>query len=205
MEFETRDFRNAARLLEGGGPWDELRGVISGISRDDIIAAHRKLNESRRLLKRRDLAGGQTALNLLFRERLDVIGGWLHEPPLFAAGGDVLRGWKMDFLKGSVGVEVSFNHAEAIPWTFTRLDIAGESEEVISAHRIEVGVAIFATQSLKAWARMDNAVGTFERAWEWLRLMKPIIARPILVVGLGAEGWEPGQFRGTARGNRTTL
>ena len=37
----------------------------------------------------------------------------------------------MDFLRANVGVEVSFNHAEAIPWQFTRLNIAGESERVV--------------------------------------------------------------------------
>jgi hypothetical protein len=113
----------------------------------------------------------------------------------------------MDFLKNRVGVEVSFNHSEAIPWTFTRLNIAGESETVVDEHRIDVGVAIFPTKELKGWARMDQAVGTHDKAWLWLQLMKPIMPIPILVVGLEAK--DDGQlwatttdFRGTGRGTR---
>ena len=102
----------------------------------------------------------------------------------------MLSEWKMDFLRGRIGVEVSFNHAEAIPWQFTRLNIAGESERVISDSRIDVGVVVTADQSLKKWSRMDGAVGTFDAFRAWLREMKPILPIPILVIGLRAEGWE---------------
>ena len=108
----------------------------------------------------------------------------------------------MDFIKHSVGVEVSFNHAEAVPWTFTRLNIAGESTSVMAQSQIDVGVAFFATAALKKWARMDSAVGTFESAWVWLQLMKPLMPIPILVVGLlpsddGKEWPTSKSFRGT--------
>jgi hypothetical protein len=104
----------------------------------------------------------------------------------------------MDFYKESVGIEVSFNHAEAIPWTFTRLNIAGESADVVKEHRVEVGIAIYATDRLKRWARMDGAVGTFETATSWLEIMKPIMPIPILVVGLDSHGFpEVTVFRGT--------
>ena len=112
----------------------------------------------------------------------------------------------MDFIKERTGVEVSFNHAEAIPWTFTRLNIAGESERVLEENRIDVGVAFFATDALKAWCKMDSAVGTFEVAQAWLSMMKPIMPIPVLVVGLDAEGWSAtNAFRGTGKGSRTPL
>lgn len=110
----------------------------------------------------------------------------------------------MDFLKEDVGVEVSFNHAEAIPWTFSRLNIASEKGDVIEAHRIVVGVAIFATSDMKAWAKMDGAVGTFERAWDWLQVLRPIMTSPILVVGIDSKDWPEGAFRGTDKGNRAS-
>jgi len=113
---------------------------------------------------------------------------------------------KMDIIKDDIGVEISFNHAEAIPWTFTRLNIAGESERVLEGSRIDVGVAIFATDTLKAWAKMDSAVGTFEIAEAWLSMMKPIMPIPILVLGLDAEGWAPTSvFRGTGKGKQDPL
>jgi len=109
----------------------------------------------------------------------------------------------MDFLKDQVGVEVAFNHAEAVPWIFTRLNLAGESSEVMPSSRIRVGVAVFATENLKTWARMDSAVGTFELAREWLRLMRPIMPLPILVVGMDSAGWASTYvFRGTRQGTR---
>ena len=109
----------------------------------------------------------------------------------------------MDFLKNSVGVEVSFNHAEAIAWQFTRLNIAGESERVRLDSRIDVGVVITADDSLKTWARMDSAVGTFAAFRAWLREMKPILPIPLLLIGLQAAGWpETTAFPGTSTGNR---
>ena len=92
----------------------------------------------------------------------------------------------MDFLKDRIGVEVSFNHAEATAWTFTRLNIAGEVDDVDPSSQIDVGVAIFACATLKTWARMDNSVITYEAAHSWLQFMKPVMPIPILIVGLEA-------------------
>jgi hypothetical protein len=93
-----------------------------------------------------------------------------------------------------------------VPWTFTRLNIAGESEKVLPAHRIDVGVAFFATDSLKRWAKMDSTVGTFELATAWLEMMRPIMPIPVLVVGLSADDWEPTDaFRGTRKSTQVVV
>ena len=111
----------------------------------------------------------------------------------FSANDEGLRKWKMDFIKDRIGVEVSFNHAEAIPWTFTRLNIAGESREVEPSHRIDVGVAFFATTSLKSWGRMDSAVGTYDIACAWLEKMRPIMPiHPGHRIGRGGVGPDGG-------------
>lgn len=163
------------------------------ITREDVLRVHGAFEAE----GKRSPAGGQTSINRLFRERL-APSGWIEEPRLFPANQKALRKWKMDFIKARIGVEVSFNHAEAVPWTFTRLNIAGESDKVIPEHRIDVGVAFFATETLKGWARMDSAVGTFELANAWLEMMRPIMPIPILVVGLSADGWpNTDAFRGT--------
>jgi hypothetical protein len=193
VEFSTHDFRHAREILENRDSWSELELAARSITRDDILHVHGAFEGE----GKRSPAGGQTAINRLFRDRL-APSGWIEEPRLFPANEEALRKWKMDFIKARIGVEVSFNHAEAVPWTFTRLNIAGESDKVLSEHRIDVGVAFFATETLKRWARMDSAVGTFELAKAWLEMMRPIMPIPILVVGLSADGWlDTDVFRGT--------
>jgi hypothetical protein len=66
-----------------------------------------------------------------------------------------------------------------------------------------VGIAVFAKESLKKWAKIDSAAGTYEVATAWLNEMKPILPIPIMVVGLDASGWKPtNAFRGTGKGTR---
>lgn len=195
MRVRYFDFRLARDILERRPAWLELADVVSSIQMQDILDAHAAFAVS----GRRVPAGGQSAVNRVFRERLEPL-RWRPEPRLFPPQRQELRKWKMDFIKDRVGVEVSFNHAEAIPWTFTRLNIAGESDQVLDTSRVDVGVAFFATDSLKSWSKMDSSVGTFEVATAWLSMMKPIMPIPVLVVGLEAEGWPATDiFRGTTK------
>jgi hypothetical protein len=199
VRLQLFNFRHAEEILESRPEWSELHDVARGIERQDVMDIQRSYEAE----GKRVPAGGQTAMNRLFRERLNP-DRWIREPRLFAGSENDLRKWKMDFVNGRIGVEVSFNHAEAIPWTFTRLNLAGESDRVLPEHQIDVGVAFFATESLKRWSRMDSAVGTFEIACAWLSMMKPIMPIPVLVVGLDAEGWAPTDvFRGTRQGGRS--
>jgi hypothetical protein len=205
MEFEVFNFRHAVEVLSNREAWSELQGVLTAIDSSSILESHAELARAREERGKKPPAGGQTAVNRLLKARL-TDAGWISEPRLFDRAGDQFRGWKMDFLKEAVGVEVSFNHSEAIPWTFTRLNLAGESQEVLEEHRIAVGVALYAKSSLKSWARMDAAVGTFEWARDWLGLMRPIMPIPLALVGLDASGWKAtDKFRGTAKGTRTRL
>lgn len=196
MERYLYDFRNAQAVLSTRGScWAELSATVAGIDCDAIAGKQEELAAIGARPK-----GGQRALNALFKERLLHL-GWEAEPRLFSSLEVELRGWKMDFYRNGVGVEVAFNHAEAIPWIFTRLNLAGESNRVMSEHRVDVGVAMFATESLKTWARMDGAVGTYETARVWLEEMRPILPIPIMVIGLDPGDWEqlPSEvFPGTA-------
>lgn len=198
MNLESFNFRLAREILAYRPGWLELERELSEISMHEIVTAQAALVVERRSPP----AGAQTSINRVVRERL-IAKGWTAEPRLFQTSGVDLAKWKMDFIKDNIGVEISFNHAEAIPWTFTRLNVAGESEQVQSGARIDVGVAVFATARLKAWGRMDPAVGTFERATTWLSVMRPIMPIPVLVVGLSDEGFQPVSiFRGTRSGGR---
>lgn len=216
MYFETYNFRNALAILKQRPEWDELIDVIRGVARDDIIAAQKEFMAP----GKRTPAGAQRAVNTVFRERLSS-SGWIPERRLFDGDSsteeDSAR-WAMDFIKrgdapeGSaepdfgLGVEVAFNHAEAIVWTLLRLDLASEAPVQESA-RIDAGVAIYASRSFKKWGRMDSAVGTYEQACQWLKRMRPVVPIPLVLIGLnprddaGAEDWEaPDVFRGTRKG-----
>jgi hypothetical protein len=199
MEYDVEDFRHAASLLKDHPAWLELRSVIEAIDAGTVVALQYEYATAGKRVPR----GGQMAMNRLFELALPVSRGWTHQPRLFAD--PTLREWKMDFLKDRVGVEVSFNHAEAIPWQFTRLNIAGESERVRPDSRIDVGVVVTASESLKRWSRMDSAVGAFDAFRAWLREMRPILPIPILLVGLRADRWDPtAAFGGTRSGSRAS-
>ena len=199
MDYDIENFRHAASFLRDHPAWIELRSVIEGIDAPAVEALQFGYAADGKRVPR----GGQSAMNKLFELALPSARGWVHQPRLFSD--PLLREWKMDFLKERVGVEVSFNHAEAIPWQFTRLNIAGESERIRADSSIDVGIVITASESLKRWSRMDSAVGTFDAFQAWLREMKPILPIPIMLVGLRADRWRPtSAFGGTRSGNRAS-
>lgn len=201
MDYLFQDFRNALVILQARDAFREFQGVLHAITQAEILAKHAELAAGRAARGQRAHAGGQTAVNALIDDRLRKV-GWDAQPHLFAD--PELENWKMDFRKSGIGVEVSFNHAEAIPWQFTRLNIAGESDRVLADQRIDVGIVVCAAPSMKRWARMDGAVGTFHQFQAWLREMRPILPVPLLLIGIEAEGWpESTAFRGTSTGTRT--
>jgi hypothetical protein len=182
LDYQLRSFRHAHEILSGREVWRELDEVITSIRISDVVGTHVRIGRERQQSGKRPPAGGQTAMNGVFRDALLRL-RWAPEPKLFGPGRE-LAAWAMDFIKRQVGVEVSFNHAEAIPWTLTRLTLAGESPDVEPSSAVDVGVAIYATRRFKTWAKMDSAVGTFDKAWSWLELMRPVLPIPILMVGV---------------------
>jgi hypothetical protein len=201
MQYLVQDFRNALVILRSRPAFADLEAELHAISDADILAEYEAKASARADRGSRPPAGGQSAMNAVI-DRALVARGWEPQPHLFADPS--LEKWKMDFRKERIGIEVSFNHAEAIPWQFTRLNIAGESDRVLDGSRIDVGIVVCAAPSLKAWARMDSAVGTFGQFQAWLREMRPILPVPLLLIGLEAEDWEDASaFRGTDVGNRT--
>lgn len=199
LKRSEENFRHAKELLKGTPSWKALDATIRSITREMVIAEQRKII---RATGSRVPRGGQTVMNRLFDDRLLQSDGWIRQPRLFTE--PELSAWKMDFRRDRVGVEVSFNHAEAVAWQFTRLNLAAESQRVLPQAQIDVGIVIVAHSSLKDWARMDGAIGTFDRFSAWLKEMKPILPTPILLIGLHADDWrDTNVFPGTAKGTRS--
>jgi hypothetical protein len=78
MRVRLFDFRHGGEILERRPAWMELYDVVSGIDREDVLAAHATFSEE----GKRVPAGGQSALNRVFRDRLIPL-GWRPEPRLF--------------------------------------------------------------------------------------------------------------------------
>jgi len=201
VDIRPFDFRMALSILERRAPWIDLLEQIAAVTDAEITREQAAIARKRVTAP----AGAQTALNAILRRRL-AAPLWQHEAVLFSGADneDQLGEWRMDFARDRVGIEVSFNHSEAIPWTLTRLNLAGESTEVLAASRIDVGVALYPTKRMKEWGHMDAAVGTYERACLWLTKMRPVMPIPIAVVGIdpatdGTRWIGSAVFRGTIK------
>jgi hypothetical protein len=214
MDLKLQPFRMADRLLMDTASWTDISEVLDALTLELVEQRQHEI-----ALRRDPPAGAQTALNSLLDSSSHGLlrPGWdrqvrLFDPPSLVpyepararrnvpVEEDPLRAWTMDFKRDAVGVEVSFNHAEATAWQFTKLSIAGESEYVRPEGRIDVGVVITADVSLKKWGRMDGAVLTFDVCRSWLAQMKRVVPTPILLIGLATDAVAPSAaFRGTRK------
>lgn len=217
MDFETFNFRNAIAIVNQRAEWNQLCNVIDSVTFDEIIAKQSAIASRRKEPPK----GAQMAMNALFRDKISAL-HWEHEAKLLdtesSMGDKSLAGWKMDFLAKGValpqserphfgmGIEVAFNHAEAIPWTLIKLNLAAEFDYIAKESRIDVGVAVFAAESFKKWGKIDNAAGTFEQAIRWLSVAKHVIPTPMVLIGLNprdssaTDDWEETNvFPGTRR------
>ncbi len=201
MRFHVRSYRHGYELMTAVGAVEELAASLESISkrRLDELRSERQRKQSRR-------AGIQDGLNAeLVRLLTHPDRAWRSQAPLYRPDRESGKGlWTMDFHKTfpkdtGVGIEVTFNHAEALPWTLIRPALAYQSDDVLPESRIEVGAIIIGTDHLKGsrsepgGLRMDSAVGTFERLLALLPRLKWVIPVPLAIFGLD---WEDGGMSG---------
>lgn len=155
----------------------------------------------------------QPILNIMIREEL-LSRNWQREVPVFSSDRGTGKGlWTMDFRKEfknypdeRVGIEVMFNHGEAMVWTMSRLDLANEAQNVNEGSRIDVGVVIVASDALKSYTirkvrdgkevqisgsprdyKIDSAVGTYERLRTIIPKVRNFVKVPLLICTLYPE------------------
>jgi hypothetical protein len=92
--------------------------------------------------------------------------------------------WTMDFKKGYLGVEVSFNNAGVLAQNLLRLSVMSESYLKPKEKKIRLGILITATESLKKWSNMDTTVLTYESVQRVFPLINFNIPTPIVLIGL---------------------
>ncbi|MFZ3355435.1 MAG: hypothetical protein WA549_01595 [Thermoplasmata archaeon] len=185
--------------MKNAGAFEELAGAIENISIAEVsrLRALRQAAYDRKTTPggtpRR--AGVQEPLNREFERLLESDErAWKGQMPLYDSDLGLGKGlWTMDFHKVfagnlGVGLEICFNHGEAMPWTLIRPALAYQSEGVHSDARIVVGGIVLVADSLKRGdagaLRVDGAVGTYERMLTLIPRMKWIVPVPLVIFGL---------------------
>lgn len=176
----------------------EILNVIQGITEHDLQTLYTAKTKKQHADGKKVDKSLSIVINELLRKRLSAK-GWKTESPIFKDpeyGDGVKSGkkslknpknpWRLDFAKGSISVEVAFNHGEAIPWNLLKPVIAGELNHVQKEIQTEFGIVICATDALKKKGNFDSAVGEYEKILKYLKPLRNFLTVPILVVGLQA-------------------
>ena len=188
MEFKSHEHRFGSVLLRTEFPsaHEEIHEVISSITDEDIIKQHEEKHPKQKSIS--------MALNDLLRERF-TFAGWDKESPIFAdpeyqvnETGRRDGVWRLDFANpdGSVSVEVLYNHGEALAWNLLKPVLASELNHVNKAIQTKLGVVILATEELKDAGGFDGAVGTYEKAIQYLLPLQSQLTVPLVLIGLNA-------------------
>lgn len=214
MRYQLHSHRHAEAVLRSSPTTNaelkEILDTIGGISDADL----RTLFDSKAKKKTADGKKVDKSLapviNELLKKRL-APKGWETESPIFkgAEYGDLparsgapkknrKNPWRLDFAKGSISIEVAFNHGEAIPWNLLKPVIAGELNHVKKQIQTEFGVVICATADLKKKGNLDSAVGEYEKFLKYLKPLRNFLTIPLLVIGLEA----PTSFRIDAKSRK---
>lgn len=222
MDIETESFRwGLEHLSPTDSAWVELQEVLHSINREEIVREkHCSFDEWRRGSIRTPRVGGQDLINGLIKARLVEL-NW--ESQIFVldlpkteinqletetfgpkekkkSETKKVSYWTMDFKKGDIGVEVSFNNAGVLAQNLLRLSVMSESYLKKKEEKIRLGILITAQENLKKWSNMDSTVLTFETVKRVFPLINFNIPTPIVLVGLssstGGEVWEASQYFG---------
>jgi hypothetical protein len=204
MQFRVSSYRSGFEIMKDAGAFEELASAIQSISIDEVamLRAVRQAEYDREAAAgtKPRRAGVQGPLNREFERLLTGEDrAWRGQMPLYDSDLGLGKGlWTMDFHKTfregvGVGLEVCFNHGEALPWTLIRPVLAYQSEDVHEEARIVVAGIVLVTDELKRGddhgLRVDGAVGTYERLLTLIPRMKWVVPVPLVIFGLEwAEG-----------------
>lgn len=214
MDISKDSFRwGAEHWSEDDETWKELARVLEEITREDVLREKQASFYRWRMGKiKSPRVGGQDLINNIIKEKLKKL-NWESQifvldlkPEEINVIGEQLQPadakiqkksqkkskttkkrlsyWTMDFKKGNIGVEVSFNNAGVLAQNLLRLSVMSESHLKLPEDKIRLGVLITATESLKKWSNMDSTVLTFETAKRVFPLINFNIPTPIVLIGL---------------------
>jgi hypothetical protein len=200
MQFRVSSYRSGFEVMRDAGAFEELASTIESI-RIGEVARLRSIRQAEYDGKagphsKPRRAGVQDPLNREFRRLLQESQdrAWSGQMALFDSDLGLGKGlWTMDFHKVfgegvGVGLEVCFNHGEAMPWTLIRPALAYQSEGVREEARVVVAGIVLVTDALKRGdergLRVDGAVGTYERMLTLIPRMRWVVTVPLVIFGL---------------------
>lgn len=187
MEFETTFHRNADAVINSNPDikrdYDEIISVINSISDSDLIYEFEKRKKVRVNIK-----SLSEPINLLIDKRLTEK-QWNRQSEIFREKEYQSKykrqtAWRLDFAKGTISIEVGFNHGEAISHNLIKPVLASELNHVEKSIQTKIGVIITATDELKELGGFDSAVGSYEKYVSYLRPFNNILTSPIVIIGL---------------------
>lgn len=199
MQFRVSSYRSGFEVMREAGAFEELASAIESISIEEVsrLRAIRQATYNQKATpgSRPRRAGVQDPLNQEFKRLLTSDErAWTSQMALYDSDLGLGKGlWTMDFHKvfrGSLGIglEICFNHGEAMPWTLIRPALAYQSEGVHEEARIVVGGIVMVTDDLKrgddSGLRVDGAVGTYERLLTLIPRMRWVLPVPLVIFGL---------------------
>jgi hypothetical protein len=180
VEFEFHSSRNAEIVLTGEKFKADFQSMLDALARigdDHIIAAFKASPRRAKSISE--------VLNTLIKEEL-VKAGWTPESPIFQDPAFEEGVWRLDFAKGYISAEVSFNHGEAVAWNLLKPVLASEYNHVQKASQTEVGIVICAMNEMKVAGGFDGAVGDYEKFKSYIIPLQAYLTVPILLIGLKA-------------------
>jgi len=180
VKYITHSHRDAETILstpEHIAVYEEIKAVLNEITDEDIISKHSEKYSLKMSLS--------YAINDLLRDGFRKK-KWSLESYIFQDDKYHDNKWRLDFAKGTVSIEVAFNHGEAIAWNLVKPVLASELNHVKKAIQTKVGVIITAAESMKRAGAFDSAVGEFEKFLRYLTPMGQILTAPLLVIGIQA-------------------
>lgn len=178
MEYVIKSFNHGETVLNDAShktDADSLFNAIKSISDADIRSAQTTMKRKAKSLSE--------TINKLLKERL-VAAGWTPEAPIFQDPDYRDKKWRLDFAKGSISVEVAFNHGEAIAWNLLKPVLASQQNHVKKEIQTDCAIMICATAELKAKGGFDSAVGEFEKVERYLVPLSHVLTVPIMIIGL---------------------
>jgi hypothetical protein len=197
MKYKLRGHRHALSVVtetEFCTDWAEFKTVLDSITDEMLIQDFERFNAEAVSSGKRKAMSLSRSINALIDEGL-VGRGWTRQSKIFGDARFVDKKWTLDFAKktpgepnggGTFSVEVAFNNAGSMAWNLIKPVLASELNHVSKAVQTQIGIIVFATESLKKAGCFDNTVGTFELAQDHLAAMQNILVTPIVLVGLEA-------------------